>query len=105
MKPTGEQVKLASEIIHKKWRQPFSNLMEAEQLAHFLAAHVAEITERVRRETLEEAAREADSWGDQCAGGSGGEIIQSGPSKGQRYGEGYYNLANKIRTLASLGRG
>jgi hypothetical protein len=42
------------------------------------------------------AYSKAQSWGDECAGGSGGEIIPSGPSKGQRYGEGYYNLAESI---------
>ena len=42
------------------------------------------------------AAMKAESWANECAGGSGGEIITSGPSKGQRYGEGYFNLAASI---------
>jgi hypothetical protein len=45
------------------------------------------------------AYEKTQSWGDQCAGGSGGEIVPSGPSKGQRYGEGYYNLAESILAI------
>lgn len=51
------------------------------------------------KDGLEAAARHAKEWGDVCAGGSGEEIIPSGPSKGQRYGEGYYNLATSIRKI------
>jgi hypothetical protein len=54
-----------------------------------------------RKEALEKAAQVADSWGNQSAGGAGGEIVPSGPNKGQRYGEGYYNLAKAIRALAA----
>lgn len=39
------------------------------------------------------------SWGDMCAGGSGPEIVPSGPNKGQKYGQPYYNLAEAIRRL------
>lgn len=48
------------------------------------------------------AADVATSWGDQCAGGSGREIIPSGPSKGQMYGQAYYNLAASILKLAQI---
>lgn len=50
-------------------------------------------------DAVEAAAKKCVEWGDVCCGGCGQEIIREGPSKGQRYGEGYYNLADAVRRL------
>lgn len=70
---------------------------DAEFHMHFLRETLDKELVRAEAQERERCAQVCDSWGDQCAGGSGGEIIPSGPSQGQRYGEGYYNLATSIR--------
>lgn len=55
-------------------------------------------------DAIEASAMVAEEWGDQCAGGSGREIVKDGPSKGQMYGQAYYNLANSIRNLHKVER-
>lgn len=39
------------------------------------------------------------SWGDQCAGGSGREIIPSGQNEGKPYGHTYYEAAAALGAL------
>lgn len=41
----------------------------------------------------------AKEYGDTSCGGSGEEIITSGPKKGERYGEVWYQLEDTLRTL------
>jgi hypothetical protein len=55
--------------------------------------------ERGRIRGLEQAAWKCESWARESAGGSGEEIVPSGPNKGQRYGEAYFNLADSIRKI------
>ena len=61
-----------------------------------LKQKINELMEKSWFRGMTNAARIVESWGDECAGGSGGEIVPSGPTKGQRYGEGYYNLSKAI---------
>lgn len=53
---------------------------------------------------IEASAMVAEEWGDQCGGGAGREIVKDGPSKGQMYGQAYYNLAEAIRKLRKAER-
>lgn len=50
---------------------------------------------------LEKFARDCNSWGDQCAGGAGREVMKSGPLAGHQYGEPYYEAALQFRLLLS----
>lgn len=58
--PNEEQVKLACEWL--KQTDDVDYISGEKLLAELLASHDAELAERVREETLEEAAREAESF-------------------------------------------
>lgn len=49
---------------------------------------------------LEKFAQTCRHWGDECAGGSGQEIVKSGPLAGHQYGEPYYLAAVAFQTIA-----
>ena len=91
------EAKRQGDVRHK---DSYADLPEnIKEFDRVLARYVATEFQRIKDEALEEAAKECESWGDQCCGGSGQEICPSGPSKGQKYGQAYYNLAAKIRAL------
>ena len=68
-------------------------------LLEFTQEQIDRIKKEAYNTGLHDAATLVDNYGDQCEGGSGREIIPSGPSKGQPYGASFYNTANAIRKL------
>lgn len=77
-----------------RWNSYASSQAEIERLR---AAHlsIGELPSGMVGKIISEIV----SWGDQCAGGSGREIIPSGPNAGKPYGHTYYEAAAALSAL------
>lgn len=64
-----------------------------------MSERLTEALQNIPASILERFARELDSCGDQCAGGSGQETVKSGPMAGRKYGEPFYEAAKALRAI------
>jgi hypothetical protein len=111
--PTGNVFKDGEcQALIKSWQKQFVGVLTPEEIeADFVPLVVSDQSEiaRLREAHLSigylpngmvaKIVSEIVSWGDQCAGGSGRELIPSGPNQGKPYGHTYYEAAAALAAL------